>query len=129
MVIDQRIKQWARKRSVRMIFRDAPWFMRHRQSDAWRRKWAMQVLRQCRKARFYIYLTYDIFNPHHNGGSGKWHRITDQRYGPLGPDTRNNISAWANDSLVRRHGNYAHNVVVEVVSWQYQTTNDPSTAG
>ena len=125
MTIYEQIKQWARKRSVRKLFRNAPWFVRGRQSDAWRRKWAMQVLRQRRKFRFYIYLTYDIFNPNHNGGDGQWHRITDQRYGPLGPDTRNNVPTWANESLVRVHGNYPHDILINVVSWSYEETNQP----
>ena len=118
MTINQQIKDWARKRSVRKMFRNAPWFVRGRQSDAWRKEWAKQVLRQRRKFRFNIYLTYDIFNPRHNGGDGRWHRIADKRYGPLGPDTRSNIRTYANESLVRVHGNYPQDVIINVISWQ-----------
>ena len=117
--------KWARKRAVRMMFRNAPYFLRGRQNDRWRFKWALQVCRKNLQCKFYIFLTYDIFNPRHNGGDGAWHRITDARYGPLGPDKPSNIPNWANEGLVRVGGRYPHDVIINVVDWRHDITNDP----
>lgn len=92
----------------------------------WRRVWAARTIQQHRKVYFYLYLTYDIFNPRHNGGSGKWHRISDARYGPLGPEKPSDVGLWAHESMVTTHGNYGHDVAINVVSWRYEQSNDSS---
>ena len=96
--LEQRLTQWARKRSVRALFRRAPFFVLGRmramrnvqRSMHLQHKWASQVIQQAlhrrrKKIKFYLHLTFDIFNPRHNGGDGKCHRV-DRQYGPLGPE-------------------------------------------
>ena len=135
--LEQRLVQWARKRAVRALFRNAPFFvlgrmkaMRNAQrSQQLQQKWASTIIQQWvhrrrKKIKFYVILTFDLFNPRHNGGDGKWHRVTDRRYGPLGPAYPDQIARWAHAGLVSVHGNYPHDVQIDIVDWKYESTND-----
>lgn len=132
MTVDFKLKQWARKRSVRHMLRNAPYFVRGRQTKPWRRAWAVRRLdtwARHRKIHFYVIITYRVFNPRHNGGNGKWSNECRQRYGPYGPELpRHILERYATDDLVRQHvqSRYPHDVQVDVIKREYQPTNEPS---
>ena len=71
---------------------------------------------------FYLDMTYRVFNPTHNGGTGQWHTAT-KRFGPLGPARLRDVPTYATVDLVRVSGNYPEDVLVRqqfACGWRFE---------